>query len=272
MKTDAIFYEIFKEFPNIFFEIIGKSETNINIYEFAAPEIKQTSFRLDGVFSPLAEFTNEPLYFAEVQFYKDEQFYDRLFTSIFLYFTEYQPPNPDWFAIVIYDTRSNERSYPQRYRSLLEPHLRRFYLDELDDTPDDSLGIGIVRLVVESENKAGELAKTLIHKAKEELTDTLIQRKVLEFIETIVVYKFPNLSREEIETMLNLNILKETRVYQEAKAEGREEGREEGKEEGKLETKLKMIPIFLELGLTVQQIAERLELDIEEVRKVLEEM
>ncbi|WP_072022176.1 MULTISPECIES: DUF2887 domain-containing protein [Nostocales] len=116
------------------------------------------------------------------------------------------------------------------------------------------------------------------------MTDTLIQRKVLEFIETIVVYKFPNLSREEIETMLNLNILKETRVYQEAKAEGREEGRqegreeakaegrEEGKEEGKLEIKLKMIPIFLELGLTVQQIAERLELDIEEVRKVLEEM
>jgi predicted transposase/invertase (TIGR01784 family) len=58
--------------------------------------------------------------------------------------------------------------------------------------------------------------------------------------------------------MLNLNILKETRVYQEAK------------EEGKLETKLKMIPIFLELGLTIQQIAERLELDMEEVRKVLE--
>ncbi|MBN3893964.1 MAG: hypothetical protein ACYT04_34310 [Nostoc sp.] len=59
--------------------------------------------------------------------------------------------------------------------------------------------------------------------------------------------------------MLNLNILKETRVYQEAK------------EEGKLETKLKMIPILLELGLTVQQIAERLELDMEEVRKVLEQ-
>jgi predicted transposase/invertase (TIGR01784 family) len=263
MKTDAIFYEIFKEFPNIFFEIIGKPDTNTNIYEFIAPEIKQKSFRLDGVFSPLEEFTNEALYFIEVQFYKDEEFYDRLFTSIFLYFTQYQPPNPDWFAIVIYDKRSNERTYPQRYRSLLEPHLRRFYLDELDDVPDDSLGMGIVRLVVESENKAGELAKTLINKAKETLTDTLTQRKVLEFIETIVVYKFPNLSREEIETMLNLNLLKETRVYQEAKAEG--------KEEGKLEIKLQMIPILVGLGLSIQQIAERLELDDETIRKSLEE-
>ncbi|MBD6620895.1 Rpn family recombination-promoting nuclease/putative transposase [Komarekiella sp. 'clone 1'] len=260
MKIDAIFYEIFKEFPNIFFEIIGKPDTNINIYEFIAPEIKQKSFRLDGVFSPLEEFTNEALYFIEVQFYKDEEFYDRLFTSIFLYFTQYQPPNPDWFAILIYDKRSNERTYPQRYRSLLEPHLRRFYLDELDDVPDDYLKMGIVRLVVESENKAEELAKTLINKAKEELTDTLTQRKVLEFIETIVVYKFPNLSREEIETMLNLNLLKETRVYQEAK------------EEGKLETKLEMIPILLELGLSIQQISERLELEVEEVRKVVQEI
>jgi predicted transposase/invertase (TIGR01784 family) len=260
MKTDAIFYEIFKEFPNIFFEIIGKPDTNTNIYEFIAPEIKQKSFRLDGVFSPFAEFPNEALYFIEVQFYKDEEFYDRLFTSIFLYFTQYQPPNPDWFAIVIYDKRSNERTYPQRYRSLLEPHLRRFYLDELDDLPDDSLGMGIVRLVVESEDKAGEFAKTLINKAKETLTDTLTQRKVLEFIETIVVYKFPNLSREEIETMLNLNLLKGTKVYQEAKAEG------------ELETKLRMIPILLELGLSIQQIAERLELDVEEVRKVVNEM
>ncbi len=263
MKTDAIFYEIFKEFPNIFFEIIGLPNTNTNIYEFIAPEIKQKSFRLDGVFSPFEEFPNEPLYFVEIQFYKDEEFYDRLFTSIFLYFTQYQPPNPDWFAIVIYDKRSNERTYPQRYRSLLEPHLRRFYLDELDDTPDDSLGIGIVRLVVESENKARELAKNLINKASEELTDTLIQRKVLEFIETIVVYKFPNLSREEIETMLNLNLLKETKVYQEAK--------EEGKEEGELKAKLKILPKLVQRGLSVQEIAELLELDDETIRKALGE-
>lgn len=263
MKTDAIFYEIFKEFPNIFFEIIGKPDTNTNTYEFTAPEIKQKSFRLDGVFSPIEEFTNEPLYFVEIQFYKDEEFYDRLFTSIFLYFTQYQPPNPDWFAIVIYDKRSNERNYPLRYRSLLEPHLRRFYLDELEDVPDDSLGVGIVRLVVESEDKAGEFAKTLINKAKEELTDTLIQRKILEFIETIVVYKFPLFSREEVETMLNLNLLKETRVYQEAKAEG--------EQEGEIKAKLKILPKLVQRGMSIQEIAELLELDTDTIRNALRE-
>ena len=259
MKTDAIFYEIFKEFPHIFFEIIGKPDTNTNIYEFTAPEIKQKSFRLDGLFSPLEAFPDQPLYFVEIQFYKDEEFYDRLFTSIFLYFTQYQPTNPDWLAIVIYDKRSNERSYPARYRSLLSPHLRRFYLDELEDLPANSLGVGIVRLVVESENKAEALAKNLIDKAREELTDTLIQRKVIEFIETIVVYKFPNLSREEIETMLNLNLLKETRVYQEAK------------EEGELKTKLNILPKLVQRGLSIQEIAELLELDTETIRTALGE-
>lgn len=64
MKTDAIFYYIFKELPQIFFEFIGKTETNLNSYEFIAPEIKQTSFRLDGVFSPLKDFPDETIYFS----------------------------------------------------------------------------------------------------------------------------------------------------------------------------------------------------------------
>ena len=252
MKTDAIFYYIFKELPQIFFDLIGQTETNLNNYEFIAPEIKQTSFRLDGVFSPLKDFPDETIYFVEVQCYKDNEFYDRLFTSIFLYFSQYQPPNDDWLAIVIYDKRSNERPFPLRYRALLEPHLRRFYLDELEDISDDSLGLGIIKLIVETENKVEQLAKRLINQVEEEFSDTVTQQKVLKFIETIVIYKFPNLSREEIEAMFNLNIIKDTKVYQEAKEEG----------------KLELVPKLIEEGLTIQRIAEMLEIDVETVRKV----
>ena len=39
------------------------------------------------------------------------------------------------------------------------------------------------------------------------------------------MYKFTSLSREEIEDMLGLNLLKETKVYQEALEEGRQEER-----------------------------------------------
>lgn len=253
MKTDAIFYEIFKEFPSFFFELIGKPNVNFQAYEFYAPEVKQRSFRLDGVFSPLTNFSHEPIYFVEIQFYKDEEFYDRLFTSIFLYFSQYQPQNSDWFAIVIYDKRSNATNFPLRYRALLETHLRLFYLDELESIANYSLGLGIIRLVVEKDKNTEELAKNLIIKAREEVTDKLIQNKVIDFIETIIVYKFPNLSREEIETMLNLNLIRETKVYQEAKEEG----------------KLELVPKLIKKGLSIQEIAELLELDIENIRKYL---
>ena len=59
----------------------------------------------------------------------------------------------------------------------------------------------------------------------------------LDFIETILVYKLPRLSREEIKTMLALNEieLKQTRFYQEVVEEGRQEGRQEGEQKGRQE-------------------------------------
>jgi predicted transposase YdaD len=42
-----------------------------------------------------------------------------------------------------------------------------------------------------------------------------------------MVYKFTNLSRQEVDAMLGLQ-LADTRVYREAKEEGRQEGRQEG--------------------------------------------
>ena len=59
----------------------------------------------------------------------------------------------------------------------------------------------------------------------------------MDLIETILVYKLPNLSRDEIKAMLHLpdTDLKQTRFYQEVFAEGREEGREEGRKKGREE-------------------------------------
>jgi predicted transposase YdaD len=53
----------------------------------------------------------------------------------------------------------------------------------------------------------------------------------MDMICTIAVYKFSKLSRDEVEAMLGLR-LEETRVYQEASAEGRAEGRQEGEQAG----------------------------------------
>lgn len=54
--------------------------------------------------------------------------------------------------------------------------------------------------------------------------------KVLQLIETIVLHQFPRLTRKEVEKMLQVESIRETRVFQEALEEGREEGRENATE------------------------------------------
>jgi predicted transposase/invertase (TIGR01784 family) len=95
----------------------------------------------------------------------------------------------------------------------------------------------------------------LLQQFRQELTNARQQQEVVEFIETILVYKLPQVSRKEIEAMFILSDLRQTKVYQ------------EGREEGKLEAKLASIPRLLALGLTLEQIAQALELETEQVRQ-----
>ena len=67
--------------------------------------------------------------------------------------------------------------------------------------------------------------------------------------------------------MLNLQEIKQTRVYQDAK----EEGKIEGIQQGMLQQKLAMIPLLQELGLTIEQIAQKLEISENLVRENIEQ-
>ena len=100
-----------------------------------------------------------------------------------------------------------------------------------------------MRLIARPVEDTAALAREMARKHDKLDTDAI------EFIETILVYKLPKLSREDIRIMLALNDvqLKQTRFYQEiaeeeqrigwskGKYEGRLEGKEEGRQEGKLE-------------------------------------
>lgn len=82
-------------------------------------------------------------------------------------------------------------------------------------------------IVAESEDTVTQAQALLSRTRTQDQTETKIAA-IIELIETIVVYKFPQLSREEIERMLGLSELRKTKVYQEALQEGRQEGRQEG--------------------------------------------
>ena len=105
----------------------------------------------------------------------------------------------------------------------------------------------------------------------QQLTDATIKRDLINLIETIIVYKLPKKSREEIEAMLGLSELKQTRVYQEALEEGKQEGKQEGEAKGKAETTRLFALKLLRIGMSLQQIAEVTELSLQQIQALQKE-
>ncbi|NDJ20552.1 Rpn family recombination-promoting nuclease/putative transposase [Nostoc sp. B(2019)] len=269
MKTDSIFYRLFQELPSIFFELIGNPPQTADAYKFSSIEIKQTAFRIDGVFLP-TQGEYQSIYFVEVQFQTDTEIYSRLFSEIFLYLHRNKPKNP-WRGVVIYPTRSLDTANIDNYSEFFtSQRVSRIYLDELGETATLPVGIATIKLVVEDQDTAITTARELISRTQQETYTERQQRQLLELIETILVYKFPTMSREEIAAMFGLSDLKQTRVYQEGREEGREQGRQEGRQEGARQEKLRMVSLLLKLGLSTEEIAKELGLGLEEVQQQMQ--
>ncbi|GCL53102.1 hypothetical protein NIES3806_04320 [Microcystis aeruginosa NIES-3806] len=83
-----------------------------------------------------------------------------------------------------------------------------------------------------------------------------------------MVYKFTNLSRQEVEAMLGLQ-LADTRVYREAKEEGRLEGQLEGRLEGESALILRLLQ--RRFGAVDEVLAARIQaLEIEQLESLAE--
>jgi len=265
MKTDTIFYSLFQEFPSFFFELIDRPPDEATAYEFTSREIKQLAFRIDGLFLPKTEEPEKPFYLAEVQFQPDADLYYRIFGELFLYLRQYKPLNP-WRVVVIYPNRRIEHEQMLQFQELLtSQRVQRIYLDELPEAADRSLGVKVVKLVIEPAETAAEQARQSIAMARQQISDPTVQRDLINLIETIIVYKLPQKSREEIAAMLNLSELRQTRFYQEVKQEGLEEGLEQGERQAKLEAIRRMIAF----GMNLETIAQLLDLSLEFVRQTI---
>lgn len=235
MKTDSLFYRLFQTLPDLLFELIGQGAEHARAYRFTSVELKETAFRLDGVFTPPAEHPDWPLFFIEVQFQLDPDFYTRFFAEIFLYLRHHHPRHP-WRAVVIYPTRAVDPGDHPHYRVLLHSEqVVRVYLDEWAETRQ-TLTQHLMAVVLAEPQTAVTEAQAVVTRARQELVDKGQQAAIVELIETILVYKLPTLSRQEIQRMLGLTDidLKQTRFYQEVFSEGRQEGRQEGQFEGEV--------------------------------------
>jgi len=255
MKTDSIFYELFANLPETLFTLLNLPKNLAQEYQFRSQELKQLAKRIDGVFLPQTE--TKPIYFVEVQFQKDENLYHRLFTEIFVYLGQYKP-SQDFQAVVIWANKNLDYDLPIYYQCFQQlGKLNIIYLDELNLTSTNDIGVEIVKLIVASEEKAKTIVENLFNLAQTNLESKTKQRDIIELVEKILVYKFTNYSLEELDKMFTLTDFKKTKFYQDTFSEG------------KIEGKFEAIPNLVRLGLTPQQIAEVLNLSLDLVNQFI---
>ena len=220
MHTDTIFYQIFLTFHTLLFEILGEPTENAKDYQFTSVEVKEKAFRFDGIF--MADSLEKPIYFVEVQFQPKPDFYWELIAEINIYLNQFKPVQ-DWQGVALFGKRSLDVGELTAYQQELinSGRIKRIYLDEL---PPGSIGMGLIELIVSKEAQAPELVKTLLDRTKTEVENDREKQGIIELLETVLLSKFSQLSRQEIEAMFLVSDIKQTRVYQEAKQEGRQNG------------------------------------------------
>ncbi|UBF26517.1 Rpn family recombination-promoting nuclease/putative transposase [Kovacikia minuta CCNUW1] len=227
MRRDSIFYALFQQSPMLLFELLEDPPPDADQYRFDSVAVKEPKFEIDGVFLPPDTETPGVVYFCEVQFQRDERLYERLFGELFLYFYRSRERFSDWQSVIIYPHQITEQSQIEPYRILLESHkVHRVFLDELGDIRQLPMGVALMVLTILEEDKASEVARSLLIRSQREISEPIASQAIIEMLITIMVYKFTKLTRQEIERMLGIS-LQQTRVYQEAKAEGEQQGRQE---------------------------------------------
>lgn len=153
VSTDSLFYQLFQSYPTILFDLIGNPSPRTSTYSFSSQEVKQTSFRIDGILVPPLYATDLPIYFVEIQGYRDTKgdLYPSFFGEIFLYLNDYRPAN-DWRGVMIFTKRNLDPGLPLHYQDFANsPRLQRVYLDELAvEITNCSIGLGVLQLIGES--------------------------------------------------------------------------------------------------------------------------
>jgi predicted transposase YdaD len=219
MRTDTIFYQLFLIFDTLLFELLDQPTENAIGYQFTSAEVKEKAFRFDGIFLP--DRLDKLIYFTEVQFQHNPDFYWEFITEINIYLNQYKP-SQDWKGVAIFPNRSFDVETLTKYQQefISSGRIIQIYLNEIST---ESIGMGLIRLIISQDDRAPELAEQIKQRTRAEIADPTVRQKVIELLETVLISKFSNLTREEIQTMFLLDDIKQSRFYQELREEAQQD-------------------------------------------------
>jgi predicted transposase/invertase (TIGR01784 family) len=217
MKRDTLFFRIFKEFPDLLFDLTGNPPENATEYRFNSVAVKEPNFTIDGVFEPPVLDGTGKLYLAEVQMQLDETLCERTFAELFALFYRSRKLYSDWQCVLIYLSRSTEQKITYPYRALLESdQVQIIYLDELGNIRDLPLTTSLAVLPTVPPKKAPAEARDILARAKEQPEQ---YKTIVDLVTRVMSYMFIDQSPQEIDKMLDIQF-EETRVYKDTFAKG----------------------------------------------------
>jgi len=200
MKTDSFFYRFFRQYRGAFFTLIGQDRRKAGRYKFASVEVKELAFRFDGLF--LAESRKDDAYFVEVQFKKDSRFYARFFAEIYVYLAQFPLAN-DWRAVAIFPRRALDPGVPRHYRELFaEGRVLRIYLDELPKATLQQFPLNLLQIILDKKQNVLSTVEKITRRLPAEMPEAAAQENFIELMVNLLLNKFPELTRGEIEKMV----------------------------------------------------------------------
>jgi predicted transposase/invertase (TIGR01784 family) len=217
LRRDTLYYLIFKEFPELLFQLIGNPPQNAAEYRFNSVAVKEPTFTIDGVFEPPVLNGTGTMYLAEVQMQLDQGLYERTFAELFALFYRSRELYNDWRCVMIYLSRSTEQKVTHPYRALLESEqVQIIYLDELGNIRDLPLITSLAVLPTVPPKKAPAEARDILARAKEQPQQYEV---IVDLVTRVMSYMFLDQSPQEIDQMLDIQF-EETRVYKDTFAKG----------------------------------------------------
>jgi predicted transposase YdaD len=277
MPSDSFFFNLLLEAGTVLLRCAGFTDLRAGDYTFTAVELKAFNRRIDAVGLPTT--TDKPLILIEFYDYKHKRPYRNALHKLFQYIED-QEWNGDFKILLIFAHRHLDPGDPELDTAL--PFLERIYLDEwLTSQPEDPY-TNCLRLLVEKEEPKRDFDRLgqAIRWADQTPRDSE-ERKFVELYTYAVLVKYEGYTLDKLLEQMELkrtqdlmkNELFRT-FYNSGKDAGLLEGKLEGKFEGLLEGERKgkaeaAWALHRKLGLNAEQIADTLEVPLEQVRQWL---
>jgi predicted transposase YdaD len=255
MKTDELFYEVFRFSPDSLLELVQLKVSGA--YRFESITVKTTEKRLDGYFKNLDE--TGPDIFLEIQGYRDNNIYWRLFREICAFHEERKTDHRTFAAVVLFLDIAFDPGNPPLVPAAPNQLLRCDLVECLKNIRDNATPLVALKPLTLSDKaelpsavgewKAGIDAMALSEARKKALE---------ELLEYAILQRFQNLTLEEVRKMIQLTPLEESLAVKELVQQGVEKGVEQGMKKGQVIGQIQLIQRWLKRPQTPSEhLAER---------------